>query len=914
MEKTIINTKMNRRQFLKASAAMAAVAGVSTQLSNPLNVFQKLGDKSTRSESQWKSAYCSGCHQPTCATKIRIKDGIVTEVMGDKESPTNRGALCPRGLSIAMNQYNAYRVKTPLKRTNPDRSLEADPGWVEITWEEALSTTAENLKTVYETDPRALLFQTGFGREEERVPLDKAFGGTRMPKNGTFCPEHFAALHCNGTTLDRLDLERCNYVVFIGGTRGGGFVISDSSRHFTDAVARGMKVVNVDPHYNNAARAGEWAPIRPGTETAFGLALLNTIIHEIGIYDEWWLKVRSNGPYLLPAERKFVNGLRVYTEDYVRDPETKKPLVWDKEKLKAVPFDDSKGETYALLGTYEVNGVEVKTTFQVLKDYVQQFTPEWASEITSLPAAQIRGIAQNLVKEARIGSTIEIDGVTFPYRPAVVDIRRAAAGHRLGTEAYKALMAVNVLLGNLDVPGGMGGTSTMIEPDGSVTPYLKADEDGIEVATGGKSNQVVGSKFVWPPDLGLATYYPHNQGTGQYTWKAISDPEKYKVDVVAKAMLVHGSNPFMNGCDYRYVEEGVKKLDFIVSIAFHIDATTQVADILLPEDSPLEGTMAYRMFRNEKESIDSTRGLYMTLVKHKVVDRLYDTRSANDIMIDLANRIGITPALYKELDKAILQGDTAGFKDEFKLNPEKNYTWEQILERKLKNDFGSETTYADFKEHAFKAERLATIAESYNYAALPENGVRLPIYFHRLAKNFKKMKKDLAENNATVPNQDMDVLETHYSALPIWYEPPNFGKNEDYPLYAIQWKDHFTNQNTHDRLGNAWIQDVIDQWAPQSRSVVIAPSVAEQNGIQTGDEIWIDSSDGLKTKGVVLVSNLIHPECVGIPGNYGKVGVNVNPWTRQGANFNMLMSPEEKDHDPVECSLELAPRVKIYKA
>src|SRR5690606_36194133 len=121
---------------------------------------------------------------------------------------------------------------------------------------------------------------------------------SNLPKNGTFCPEHFAAVHLTGTTLDRLDLERCNYVVFVGGTRGGGFVISDSSKHFVNAVARGMKVVNVDPHYNNAARTGEWAPIRPGTETAFGLALLHTIIHEIGVYDEWWLKVRSNAPYL----------------------------------------------------------------------------------------------------------------------------------------------------------------------------------------------------------------------------------------------------------------------------------------------------------------------------------------------------------------------------------------------------------------------------------------------------------------------------------------------------------------------------------------------------------------------------------------------------------------------------------------
>src|SRR5690606_21040910 len=162
---------------------------------------------------------------------------------------------------------------------------------------------------------------------------------------------------------------------------------------------------------------------------------------------------------------------------------------------------------------------------------------------------------------------------------------------RLGTEAYKALMAVNVLLGNSDVPGGIGGTSTSIEP-GGFTPYLQPDEDGIQMPTGGKANQAMGSEFKFPPDLGLACYYPHNQGTGQYAWKAIVNPEQYHVKLRPKAMMIHGSNPIMNGCDYRYVLEGMRKLEFIASIAYHIDETTQLADIVFPEDSPLVATSA----------------------------------------------------------------------------------------------------------------------------------------------------------------------------------------------------------------------------------------------------------------------------------------------------------------------------------
>jgi anaerobic selenocysteine-containing dehydrogenase len=119
-----------------------------------------------------------------------------------------------------------------------------------------------------------------------------------------------------------------------------------------------------------------------------------------------------------------MKGTRVFFEDYVRDSATKKPLVWDSAKSQAVPFDSSKGETFALTGTFQVGGQTVKPVFQVLKEYVAQFTPEWASEKTTIPAAKIREIANNLVTEARIGSTIEIDGYKFPYRPACINIGR----------------------------------------------------------------------------------------------------------------------------------------------------------------------------------------------------------------------------------------------------------------------------------------------------------------------------------------------------------------------------------------------------------------------------------------------------------------------------------------------------------
>ncbi len=913
MEKTVTkeSPRVSRRLFLQGTAALGVLAAASSRF-GPGALFAEAKGPA-ESAAVWKTAYCSGCHQPTCAIKVQVVDGIAMRVMGDPNSQTNKGNLCPRGNSLIMNIYNPYRVKNPLKRTNPNRELGEDPRWQEISWDEALQITADKLKEVHKENPKGLLMQFGFGREEEVVGFDKAFGTPNsLAKNGSLCAEHFAAVHLTGTTLDRLDLERCNYVMFVGGTRGGGFVISDSTAHFTNAVARGMKSVSVDPHCNQAAMVGQWVPIRPGTETALGLALLNTIIHEIGRYDEWWLKVRSNAPYLVADTNQEIMGSRVFMEDYLRG-EGGKPLVWDTALNAAVPFDTSKGESYALTGSYEVNGRKVKPAFQVLKDYVRQYDADWASPITTIPAKTIRGLAADLVKEARIGSTIEIDGYTFPYRPACIDIRRASAGHRLGTEAYKALMFVNVLLGCSDVPGGIGSSSTWKSPR-SMTKYLVADKDGIATPQpGGKSNQAVGGAWKFPPDYGLKELYPMYQSTGQWTWKAVNNPAEYHIKYPARAFWVHGGNPVMDGCNNRYVLQALKKIPFVVSVAYHLDETTQLADIVFAESSPLETTSMYRMFRNEKESVDSTRGLFATLLKRPVVDNVYNTRMANDIYLDLAKRLGIRDKLYQDLNKSILRGDHSGLSKEWALENGKDYTWEDLVERKIKNDFGPDG-FKGFEECAMKWERLENVKETYSYMFAPENAYRLPIYLSKMPLIWRKLKKDLDEAGISVPNQDMTDLSRHYSALPIWYEPPNYRQDANYPFYAIMWKDHFTNQNTLDRAGNPWLHDILDHFSIESKRVIIPAKGAAELGIKEGDRIWIESENGGKTSGQVHVSQLIHPECIGIAGNYGKLGLQMNPKSKEGPNFNILLSPEEKDCDPVEGSIEIAPRVKIYKA
>ena len=68
-----------------------------------------------------------------------------------------------------------------------------------------------------------------------------------------------------------------------------------------------------------------------------------------------------------------------------------------------------------------------------------------------------------------------------------------------------------------------------------------------------------------------------------------------------------------------------------------------------------------------------------------------------------------------------------------------------------------------------------------------------------------------------------------------------------------------------------------------------------------------------KIEGRVRVSELFHPDAVGISGNYGLGTLHSNPLNRIGPNFNTLLSLDEKTFDGVSGGQDSAPRVKLYK-
>ena len=108
-------------------------------------MIQQADDNPTRAaQEKWVYSACVGCMQSDCSIRVQVKDGVVTNIEGNPDKvPPGSGKICTKGISSIMSLYNPYRVKTPLKRTNPEKGPDIDPGWVEISWEEA-STLWQN--------------------------------------------------------------------------------------------------------------------------------------------------------------------------------------------------------------------------------------------------------------------------------------------------------------------------------------------------------------------------------------------------------------------------------------------------------------------------------------------------------------------------------------------------------------------------------------------------------------------------------------------------------------------------------------------------------------------------------------------------------------------------------------------------
>ncbi len=889
----VLNTKLTRRQFLKTSAATAAMLTLSDHvLSGQAGFFTQTASGAAPAQDEWLHSYCRNCQQPVCSTLVHVKDGVVVGIEGDPASPVNEGTLCPRGASAVFNLYNPYRVKSPLKRTNPEKSLDSDPKWVEISWDEALNTTAEKLNKLKAEDPRKILFVTGFGVARDYQlwsPLIQTIGAQSTGTSGPLCSTHIAVRLTQKDTTCAPDWNFCNYLITLGSSAGANWATAGGPvRGLMNAIERGMKLVVVDPRAGKEASLGEWVPIRPGSELAFELAFMNVMMHEIGLakLDIQFLKRRSNAPYLVTA-----------AERYVRDTASKKPMIWDPTDSKAKVFDDPTIKDYALEGEFQVGNEKAQPGYAAVKLGIKTYTPEWAEPITTIPAATVRRMANEFVAAAQVGSTIVLDGIEFPLRPAMIWPKRGALSQMDASYVHFVSKMIQELVGGMDVPGG--------DETSEFGPLLSPDADGVVASTGTSAL----TPFEWPPkDVSLPPFYPMRHSVPYITWRAIIDPKKYYLPFQVDAIITYGGNPMVSNAAPDEPLAAYRKVSFTASVAYHYDEPTMLADIVLPESSNYEREMFYPIAADSKGrwALQMPVG---TVYRYPVVPNVYNSKQSDEIFYELAKRMNLMGG-KAGMNAAISR--TLALKPEFALDTEKAYTIAEMMDRRYKSALGADKG-TDYMKKVGIEYAMAGPKTMYNYAYHPMGKTRYHFYMERVRAIGDQLKEGLAKNGIpTIPGWDLAEVMEHYHAVPIWREQPFHKQPAEYDLYFTNWKTPFVLFGLGATAENPWLYEIAKETDPYQRVISMNPATAAKKGLKEGDLIEVTSRSG-KITGRLKLSNLFHPEVIGTPGNFGRRSLMMNPIAREGINYNQLVVPDDGWFDPLNTALSASPRVNVRK-
>ncbi len=333
------------------------------------------------------------CHTMSCGVccglLAHVKDGVLTKVEpADMPDPKYRH-ICARGLASMKLVYHPDRLKYPMRRTGE----RGEGKWERISWDEALDTIAAGLKEISDRyGSRSLMWATaGMGG------LDMAYSS-------------FAGL-CEGTMASLVGFgdaaapcaDKANFGTFWGEGHLADFedpgmcVIWGSNiaetqpntiRQVRDAREKGARVVAIDPRFTaSASKADAFIPIRPGTDSALALGMINIILAQ-GLQDHGFIVDHTVGPFLINSQ----TGRFLKETDIVADGSHKKYVVWDTKTAKACPHDTAAIDP-ALTGTYTVAGVECRSAFQLLADQVQTYSPGKVSEITEVPEDMIQRLA-----------------------------------------------------------------------------------------------------------------------------------------------------------------------------------------------------------------------------------------------------------------------------------------------------------------------------------------------------------------------------------------------------------------------------------------------------------------------------------------------------------------------------------------
>ena len=420
--RTVLETTLNRRSFLRMTLEVFAAAGLAAS-----PVARAVTAAVEDPELCFWTACVINCGN-RCPLRVFTKNGRVIRIETDntiKDGCKPRQIrACLKGRAMRERLYSPDRLKYPMKRVG-----ERGEGKFErITWEEAYKTVAEKLKYTVETYGNESLYWQYCSGQQSLVNSRRAWQrlmnlmGGYLRYYGSYSSAQISAAfpmtYGKKVASGIEEIARSKLYVAFGNnpsvTRGSG---GSKGYQFRCALEKGgARTIVIDPCYSDTVtgKIDQWIPIRPGTDAA----LVEAIAYEL---------IRNNW-----VDQAFLDK---YCVGY--DEKTLPKSAPAKSDYKSYILGDADGEPK---------------------------TPERASRITGIPVETIVELARE------IGTT----------KPLFVAQGLGPQRQANGEQTARAIAMLPILTGNVGLPG----TSTGMEEDGTnwEPVYLPTGDNKVKTA------------------------------------------------------------------------------------------------------------------------------------------------------------------------------------------------------------------------------------------------------------------------------------------------------------------------------------------------------------------------------------------------------------------------------------------------
>lgn len=324
-----MNLKLKRRSFLKMTATASAVA-LGSQF------FALTNAKGSESPKQYvteKMTWCEMCFWG-CGVKAKVVGGKVKKLEGQELCPKNTGSLCARGNAGVYLTYDPDRLKKPLLNVGK----RGEGKFKEVSWDEAIDFIANRLQEIIKRYGAKSVAWSGHGTGKYAWKEFMHLIGSPNVVSPSFSQclgsrEVAWSLTYGSPFAESYDAEFTKCMMFIGRNILESLQVGET-KAVINGLSNGAKLIYVDPRYTKtAAKADIYMKIKPGTDMALILSMINFIINN-NLYDKEFVENYCSG------FEELKESVKIYTTDWAEN-ETEIPasLIEEacRELAKAAP-------------------------------------------------------------------------------------------------------------------------------------------------------------------------------------------------------------------------------------------------------------------------------------------------------------------------------------------------------------------------------------------------------------------------------------------------------------------------------------------------------------------------------------------------------------------------------------------------